>query len=235
MRIPSIDLLPGFRRRFRITPTAKCVRAELEDDYHCMSVTVHHDCAIATAIEPVMTRVPWTTCPGAVEMLECTFTGIALNAFAIRGDKRGNCTHLHDLAMLAAVHAFDVEPLRYDILISDPINGRRHAELRLNDVQMLNWIDASGRIVAPVEIAGVALDQLRPWIESLDPPQQEAARLLRFAALIANGRTIPWEKQSDAKRMPAGSCYTFQLSRMAHARRIGKIRDFSSGTAQPLG
>ncbi len=57
----SLDELPGFRRRFRITPEASLVRGELEDDYHCMRVTIHHDGKTATAIEPIMARAPWTT------------------------------------------------------------------------------------------------------------------------------------------------------------------------------
>jgi hypothetical protein len=63
----EVAKLPGFRRRFRITPQAGCVCAEVEDDYHSMSVTVHHSEGIANAITPIMQRAPWTTCPGAVE------------------------------------------------------------------------------------------------------------------------------------------------------------------------
>jgi hypothetical protein len=52
--------------------------------------------------------------------------------------------------------------------------------------------------------------------------------------MIANGRTIPLEKQSDARRMPVGNCYTFQPHLVTEAKRIGEIRDFSNGTTQPL-
>jgi hypothetical protein len=230
----SLDQLPGFRRRFRITPSAGWVRSEVEDDYHCMRVTVRHESAIATAIEPVMIRAPWTTCPGAVEQLQTTFKGIALSAFAVRGEKRTNCTHLHDLAVLAAAHAFDVEPLIYDILVSDPVEGQRHAELRRNAVPVMSWSVMKGQIVAPSELAGLALDNLRAWIDSLDPERQEAARLLRWGTLLAHGRTQSLEKQSDATRWPVGNCYTFQLPRMTQARRIGEIRDFSRDNAPLL-
>ena len=60
-----LDQLPGFRRRFRITPRAGSVCSELEDDYHRMSVTLTHDGRTVTDVEPVMERVPWTICPGA--------------------------------------------------------------------------------------------------------------------------------------------------------------------------
>jgi hypothetical protein len=101
------------------------VQGEVEDDYHLMSVIVHHDGAVATTIESVMRRAPWTTCPGAPAQLAQTFTGVALNAFAARGEKQANCTHLHDLAVLAAGHAFDAAPVVYDMLVSDPVDGKR--------------------------------------------------------------------------------------------------------------
>lgn len=198
-----------------------------------MSVTVHHDGKTATSIEPVLMRAPWTTCPGAVAQLERSFTGIELAAFASRGEKQINCTHLHDLAVLAAAHAWDREPLSYDILISDPVEDRRRAELRRNGVPILGWTESGFRILEPEELAGVTLDRMRPWIDTLDPERQEAARLLRWGNMIANGRTIPLGKQSDATRMPP-NCYTFQPHRAIVAKRVGLIRDFSDGSAEPL-
>jgi len=233
MDCAPLDSLPGYRRRFIITPSLHCVRSDLEDDYHCMGVAVHHEGRIATRIEPVMARAPWTTCPGAVAELIATFTGVALDAFAERGAKQHNCTHLHDLAVLAAAHAHDRAPLVYDILVSDPVEGRRSAEIRRDGTLLLFLREAGGRMVEPDAATGLALDGLRPWIDSLEPALREPARLLRWGALVAHGRTVPWERQSDARRMRPGSCYTFQPARMAEARRIGAIRDFSRG-AQPL-
>jgi hypothetical protein len=233
MSAPALHELPGFRRRFRVTPAARSVRSEVEDDFHHMSVTVHHDGALATSLQPVIFRAPWTTCPGAVVELERTFTGIVLKDFVARGEKRANCTHLHDLALLAAAHAMDPGPTQFDILVSDPIEGKRRAEVRRDGVTLLSWLESSFRLIEPSELAGVTLDKMRPWIETLDPARQEAARLLRWGNMIANGRIIPLEKQSDASRMPA-NCYTFQPLRAVQAKRVGAIRDFSTGSAQPL-
>lgn len=230
----DLDNLPGFRRRFRFTPGAGWVRSEVEDDYHCMSVTVHHRDGIAAKIDAAILRAPWSTCPGAVAQLEQTFSGVALDAFAERGEKRSNCTHLHDLATLGAAHAFDDEPLIYDVLVSDPSDGRRVAELRRNGITVLRLVHMDGRLVEPAEFAGVTLDKLGPWIASLDPHLQEAARILRWGTMLANGRTIPLERQSDASRMPVGNCFTFQPQVRNEAKRIGEIRDFSRGAAQPL-
>jgi hypothetical protein len=234
MEPAPVDRLPGFRRRFRVTPAAGWVRAEVEDDYHRMSVTLRHDGKTVSSVEPTVMRAPWTTCPGAVDQLERTFTGIALSAFARRGEKQANCTHLHDLALLAAAHAADAEPLVYDVFVTDPMDGKRRAELRRGGATVLAWVESGFELIEPAELAGIALDRMRSWIDTLDPVRQEAARLLRWGNMMANGRIIPMDQQSDASRLPAGSCYTFQPLRAMHARRVGAIRDFSVGTVQPL-
>src|SRR3546814_19790750 len=89
-----------------------CSSDLVEDDYHCMRVTLHHDGMIATRIEPELLRAPWTPCPGASAQLVETFTGVALADFPARGDKPINCTHLNDLALLAEVHAADTDRKR---------------------------------------------------------------------------------------------------------------------------
>jgi hypothetical protein len=235
MQSVPIDNLPGFRRRLIVTPAAEHVLSELEDDYHCMGVTVFHDGKVATAVAPVMTRAPWTTCPGAIAVLTQTFTGVALDQFASRGEKRANCTHLHDLAVLAAAHAFDRDALVYDIAVSDPVNGRRRSELRRNGTAVLSWTVVEGRFVEPAQLAGIRLDNMRHWIDSLERECQEPARLLRWGTMISHGRSLPVEWASHASFMAtAGSCYTFQPHRMNQAKHIGAIRDFSDGTAQLL-
>ena len=233
MQVDSVDQLPGFRRRFRITPAPECVLSQVEDDYHRMSVTVYHDGTVATRVHADLARAPWTTCPGAPAQIEQTFTGVPLLDFSKRGEKKTNCTHLHDLALLCAEHAFDKEVLVYDILVSDPVQGRRIAELRRDGVAVLGWKELDGTIVEPPEMAGLTVWTLNPWIESLDLAQKEAARLLRWGAVLAHGRMIPIEKQSDASRMPA-NCFTFQPSRAAVAQRIIDIRDFSDGKSKLL-
>jgi len=235
----ALETLPGFRRRFRVTPANGRVQTEVEDDYHCMSVIVHHDGAVATAIEPEMRRAPWSTCPGAIEQLKNTFIGVALKDFSIKGEKKINCTHLHDLAILASEHAFDTTPTVYDILVSDPIDGERLAELRRDGETVLSWSEAKFQLVTPAEVAGLSLMNMRTWIDTLDPIKRKAAKLLQWGNMIANGRSIPLEQQSDATKMPP-NCFTFQPERAVVAKRIGEIRDFSSGvqstaTHEPLG
>lgn len=229
----TLDERPGFRRRFAVAVGDGWVRSAVEDDFHCMRVTIRHDGQRATSVEGEVMRAPWTTCPAAGMQLKKTYEGVALSDFLARGDKQSNCTHLHDLALLGAAHAFDAQPPSYEVLVSDPIEGRRHAEIRRNGQRVLGWIESGMRLVEPAELAGMTLDKLRPWIDSLTADQQEAARLLRWANMMANGRQIPMEQQSDASRMPS-NCYTFQPGRKEVAKRVGPIRDFSRQTAQPL-
>ena len=83
-------------------------------------------------------------------------------------------------------------------------------------------------------MAGTSLFQLRDWIGALDSAgAREAARLLQWGAIIAHGRAMPLENQSDASRMPA-NCFTFQPDMKTTARRVGRIVDFSQGGREPL-
>lgn len=224
----------GFWRRLRVTPAAGAVCSQLEDDFHCMTVTVHHDGDIADHVDAVMHRAPWTTCPGAEAKLQQTFRGLPLSRFASQvGEKRQNCTHLHDLAVLAAEHAGDSEPLVYDIVVGDPEGGLRTAELQRNGESVLRWQDRDFVMVSPEGIANQRLDKLRSWIEAQDAPIREAARLLQWGMMLAHGRLIPLADQSDAQKMPA-NCYTFQPERAERARRVGEIKDFSYERDLPL-
>lgn len=223
----------GFWRRIRITPSRWAVQAEVEDDFHCMSVIVHHDGEKAVQIVPDMRRAPWSTCPGAANELVQTFTGVALALFPELGEKKANCTHLYDLALWAAVHAADHVQTIYDIRVSDPIDNQRYAEVCRNGETLLSWIESGFQIVKPDSAAGIRMDKLRSWIETLEPALQEPARLLQWGNMLANGRIIPLEKQSDATRMPP-SCYTFQPERAVVAKRVGEIRDFSQRAGRPL-
>lgn len=233
MASAALDSLPGFRRRMRVEPGQGAVRAAVEDDYHCMHVVLHHDGARIASVDAAMERAPWTTCPSAPDQLRETFVGAELAEVAARGQKQANCTHLYDLALLAAAHAGDAGPTTYDMLISDPVEGRNRAEIRRDGSAVMGWTVDKGEIVEPVAIAGIPLMKMRPWIETLEPADREAARLLQWATIIAHGRAIPLENQSDASRIPP-NCYTFQPHRAVHAVRVGEIIDFSATARRPL-
>lgn len=225
--------MPSFRRSTRIEPRAQAVAAMMEDDMHAMAVILRHDGERVLAVEPDQRRAPWNTCPGAEAKLVETFTGLPLGEVSIRRERVMNCTHLHDLAVLAATHAGSASPVHYDMAISDPVAGRRLLEARRDGVPVWRWEEQDGRFVAPAAIAGRGLFELRDWIASLPEAEREAARLLQTAGLIAHGRTIPLEQQSDATTIPA-NCHTFQPAQARVARRIRAPQDFSREGAAPL-
>ena len=227
------DTRPGFRRRVLVAARCGAVAALLEDDIHCLSVTLRHDGECVTAIEPIFERAPWTTCPGATARLVETFAGLPLAEVTARRDKKQNCTHLHDMAVLAAAHAADTGDFVYDIVATDPLDGERVLELRRNGELLHAWKERNGVLISPAAIAGQRLFSLRDWIASLAGVEQETARLLQWSSMVALGRTMPMEQQSDATAMPP-NCYTFQPQRAVHARQIGARRDFSDGTEVPL-
>jgi hypothetical protein len=227
------DTTPGFRRRFRITPLPGYVLSEVEDDFHRMSVSIRHDNAVAATVRAKLERAPWSTCPGAVSVCEQAFTGLPLAEFAAKKGKSSNCTHLFDLAQLAAAHACDEGILVYDIFVADPVGDVRQAQLYRNGERVLHWSYAKHTLIEPPALAGTRLDDMRAWLDTLAPAQQEEARLLRWASMIAHGRTIPMDRQSDATAMPP-TCYSFQPERAVVAQRTGSSKDFSRGLAQPL-
>lgn len=229
----TIDDKPGFRRRFRIVPARGSVTAALEDDVHCMKVTMRHDGETITAVEADMMRSPWDSCPGAVGVVRQTFVGMKLTEATGRGGKRQNCTHLYDLAELGAAHAGDKGSTVYDILVSDPADGRVEAQLRLNGKTLLAWTIQDDVLVAPEALAGCPLFTLRERIGELTGPEREAARILQWGSMVAHGRRIPWEDQADAPNLPS-NCYTLQPERASTAKRIGERFDFSAGGREPL-
>ena len=225
--------MPGYRRRIVIEPAPGAVLSMLEDDIHAMAVILRHDGHVVQQIEPFGLRMPWTTCPGAEAKLAETFSGASLEEVTARRDKKQNCTHLHDLAVLAAGHAHDRVPIRYDIAATDPVDGKRTLQISRDGMAVHCWEEVDGVLSAPAQIAGETLLSLRSWIGSLDAFAQEAARLLQWGSLVAHGRTLPYAAQSDATKMPA-NCYTFQPEHAAKADRVGDQYDFSRGTRVPL-
>ncbi|MFC3214372.1 DUF2889 domain-containing protein [Novosphingobium panipatense] len=117
--IEDVFALPGYRRTIRIEPGEGRVRAMLEDDLHAMAVQLWHARGVVTNVVPVMDRAPWTPCPGAQRVLIDTFTGLPLHQVSARFERQANCTHLHDLAVLAAAHAGDASPTEYRIAVTD--------------------------------------------------------------------------------------------------------------------
>ncbi len=213
--------------------------AELEDDYHRMVVILTHEDRVVTSVASEMKRSPWTMCPGAMDQLAQTFTGVPLAGFAKRGEKTANCTHLHDLALFAAAHASDMVPVSYDILVGDAVDGARRATLARNGAPMLDWVLEGPPMrevfAAPEALAGKPMSQLNEFIATQDKPTAEAIRILRWASMIAHGRVRDMPAGMSATEFPGGSCYNFQPDRApVSTRRPGADIDFSKPGAAPM-
>ncbi|MFM6931975.1 MAG: DUF2889 domain-containing protein [Novosphingobium sp.] len=230
----SIDDLPGFRRRFAVTPSPRAVTAALEDDIHRMAVTVHHDGEKVVRVEADMARHPWDMCPGAVAKVEADFTGRWLAPSDRTIDKKANCTHLFDLAELALRHAGNAAPTLYEVLVSDPVDGCVTAVLRRDGQERLRWLLHDDMMLAPHPAQGLPLIGLRSWIATLPEDQKFEARMLQWASLVAHGRLMPWEPDTEFRALP-GSCFASQPGRHEKCQRIGERIDFSKpGARLPL-
>ena len=229
----DVENLPGYRRIIRIEPAPGAVLAMLEDDMHCLAVILRHAGERVLEVEPDTHRMPWNTCPGAAAKLVETFAGQPLAEVTARRDKKQNCTHLHDLAVLAAAHALDTQGVCYEVFASDPVDGVRLLEVRRDGLCSQCWTERGGVLAEPAAIAGKVLFALRDWIATLAHEEQEAARILQWASLVAHGRTMSMAEQSRAADLPP-NCYTFQPERAKVAERIGERRDFSMSSRVPL-
>ena len=229
--------MPGYRRVLRVEPGEGAVFSLLEDDLHCMAVRLQHDGQRVLAVAPLMDRVPWTVCPGAAEVLVRTFTGAALADVTARRDKQANCTHLHDLAVIGAAHALDKSPVEYRIFVSDPceVDGARERRLEVlrDGAPVHRWIERDGQFTGPAGLAGLTALTMRDWIAGLGREEQEAARLLQWASLVAHGRMMS-DEQRRASLEKRPSCFTMQPGRVEQARMANGMHDFSAGGTEPL-
>jgi hypothetical protein len=235
-----------YRRRIRLTasPTSGSVIAELEDDFHHFRVTVAHDGARVTGVGGAGVRFPWSTCPAAAAQLE-PLVGMALSIRSTAvGDvvsARDNCTHMFDLAGLAVAHAARGGGRRqYDVVVSDPVDGRRRATLDHDGERLLSWLVDRNTILEPLPFAGQALrGGFLAWAEAaLEPDTAEAAIVLRRACHIAHGRVQDLDVYDDAAPLlpiMSGACFTFQPERAPRALRMkGTIRDFTDAPERLL-
>jgi hypothetical protein len=226
----------GLRRLQLIDPQPGRVTAEVEDDYHRFFVELNHDGERITAVATNAKRFPWTTCPSAGDHLAARLTGAALGDVATREEPLTHCTHMLDLAILAAAHAAETEPVLYEMLVDDPRVGAREAILRRNGAETLRWLIDDTILVAPGMMAGRDLRQLRHWIEEIDPALREPARVLRRGAYIARGRGFDFSQLTTASAVNAAvACYTFSREHGDDAWHIDdSMRDFDGLENLPL-
>ncbi|MDH3686686.1 MAG: DUF2889 domain-containing protein [Myxococcales bacterium] len=244
--IPGTEVVPlradygagAYRRRIRVRAREGAIDADLEDDFHRFALRVEHDGALVTAVPAAARRYPWTTCPGAVGVLE-RLVGLPLTeshaAVRAYSNPRMHCTHLFDLATVAIACARRGDAgADYAVEVPDAGDGERVVRLARNGEPRLAWHLDEMRIVppTPAPFAGVALlGGFGDWAEAeLEPSDAEAALVLRRAVFIAVGRRFEFERIASAsafEETPA-ACHSFNPGVREQALRAhGMIRNFS--------
>ena len=100
---------------------------------------------------------------------------------------------------------------------------------------MLDWALAQGGFVAPEALAGLPLTGIGGWIAGQDKDVQEAARILRWASIVALGRQMVIPAHISGEVFAAGNCYTFQPETARIATRLANADvDYSAPGAEPM-
>ena len=236
---------PGlYRRRIRISTAPGVARADLEDDPHRYGVIVRHDGEHITAVEGLALRTPWDLCREATRVLD-RLVGMPLSpdpqAVFRHTNGRAQCTHLFDLAGLAAAHAARGTVAReYDIDVPclDP-GATRRARLRVDGREVLNWAVLRTQILAPEPFAGQDLRSMMPWVKArfIDRDTLEAVMLLRRAIFISGNRMYDMDRmaRADATGHVSGACYVYQHGVAERAlRERGSTLDFGAAPERLL-
>lgn len=224
--------VPGVRRRTLVVPGEGRVRAEIEDDFHHFTVEILHDGERILDVVADAIRFPWSTCDMAALFLADRLKGTPLADAASFDDQFSHCTHLFDLALLAATHALDAGPSLFSMFVSDAVDNRQRAELRRNGELVLAWDLEGSIIVAPTAPAGESLRRLREWLPTLTAELREPAKLLRRAVFISSARPLSFDGIANAAavRGQVGACFTFQPERAVNSHRTANSRrDFTGG------
>jgi hypothetical protein len=228
---------PGLHRRIVLQPGDGWIGAALEDDMHRFHLRLDHAQGRVTAIAGKAVRHPWSACPGAIGFMADELTGQPLAEIA-RHDPFQHCTHLFDLAVLAAAHANDAEPTRFDMYVADRVEGRTTAALRENGAERLLWRLEDTAIAGDAPFGGRDLRQLSKWKHDLAAQDAERATLLRRAIFVSGARQYvppPGNPSAYDNGERMGVCFNYQLPQAQTSHRTPDWhRDFSQSGIEPL-
>lgn len=235
-----------YRRRIKLQQQANRVVAELEDCNHGFRCTVFHDGVRITDIRSETLRIPFDTCPGAVEPLK-TLIGLALfddvTEILPHININENCTHLLDLCLLATAHAKRSEgDAVYDIRVTDEQDEQAAiSEIFLNGELIHCWHTKNWSIVAPVELKDRVLYKgFSQWAGSqFQGREREAAFALQKGYFVASARRFDTDALAGGKAtnepVMKGVCHSYSSPQVEAASRLGHTtRDFSDAPEQLL-
>ncbi len=229
-----------YRRRIRLEQGDGVVYGALEDTNHGFTVSVHHNGTHVTAIEAEAKRIPYTTCPGAVNPIK-GYVGVpidtGLRELNLHMPPSSNCTHLLDLTLQAIRHAGSASAiLQWDITVTDQTDSEDCiCTVWRNGEQIFQWQARDLQLTRPVELAG------RPFYLGFGKwaSKHFATDDLEAAFMLQKGYFVSLARIFDVKAMagePAlasqqgmgGACYTYSSPQIEQGVRTADgVRDFS--------
>ena len=244
-RWEGLPLLPprdGFFRRTIVTrATGDTVVSDIEDDFHRFGVTLRHVDGRVTDVQGRAIRYPWSTCPAAAHQLQ-RLVGMTITAtpdeIYRHTDGRYQCTHMFELAGVAVTLAARRDRERiYEIVVSDPKDGRQRATLALDGEIILDWFVADETIESKDRFHRLTFRALGEWAARNADPLAEPALLLRRGARLSLGRRLDVDAIPTAAGLNRdGICFSFQPDTAQQGQRVkGSHRTFDAPVAAPLG
>lgn len=227
---------PGFWRRIILYPGKGRIDGALEDDMHSFRIRMEHSGELITGVSARAVRHPWSACAGAPAHLAASLKGEKL-ADVTSHDPRQECTHLFDLAIVAAAHAHDTAPSQFDMRVADRIDERTTATLSVDGVEKLHWQIDGTAIAGPEEFAGLDIKRLSTWKRDFPSETAEWATLLRRAIFVSGARQYEAPvnvRASDQGPLRLGVCYNYQLPQAEESTPIFDRREFSMSGREPL-
>lgn len=243
-----------FRRRIRLvrqqeTPSQGRVHGALEDCNHGFQSTVLFRDGHVTDIQPRFMRIPFTTCDGAWKPLQ-NLIGAPVSATTAElltlAPPLSNCTHLHDLTLLAIVHAGRTElTVQYDVEVTDAVNGV--SDLRVwrtvDDAEktlMHHWQSTNYAVSSPASLKGNPLFfGFSRWAnECFSGIDNEAAFVLQKGNLVSIGRMLDVDGMAGSRAKDENdrtACFTYSPENSSNAYRLSNtVRDFTHNEEQLL-
>ena len=234
-----------FRRRIRLQAAGSQVHAALEDCNHGFRCRIEHDGKRILRAEGTAVRVPFSTCPGAIEPLRA-LVGLPLQKdiqqYFSHIDASANCTHLLDLALLAARHALRGGERQLDITLEDQAGKEpAPAEIHINGDLVHRWMTLDWHITDPAPLAGNVLYKgFSDWANAtFSGDEREAAFALQKGYFVGNARQYDLAsllgERANTHDIMFDVCHTYSLPQRDHAvRTAGTVRDFSDCPEQLL-
>ncbi len=243
----------AFRRRIRLGRNGDSqqgqVQGALEDCNHGFQSTIFYKDGKVADIKPQFMRIPFTTCDGAWQPLQ-KLLGVSVAATPAEllaiAPPLSNCTHLHDLTLLAIAHTQrTVSIVQYDVEVTDAVNGvsdlrvwrtedDKHSQL------VHHWQSCHYAVSSPAELKDKPLFMgFSRWAnEKFSGIENEAAFVLQKGNLVSIGRMLDVQAMTGSRAIDENdrvACFTYSPQNASQAIRLGNtVRDFTDTPEQLL-